>query len=282
MQLIGKVWLHVMSYTSSLQSIKASKFCYCCSCWRIYLLDITMCKCHLLLSALLTSFSIVVGLSTCPTKEFLEDRIEAVETVKTSVRSVFSKVLNDSTIANASLSSEEVYEHIATSIGVSATPSGFAQFQEAVSEITVAKLDACSTTDESKITSGYISELTKRFIMLTDAKNISLARAVYGELLCIQDLLSSSDKSRKKRQGDPSDLLEAFFDSLDGKRMSTIFGIGVFNEIPPTLAFVVDDTGSMGSEISSVQRLIRSFIKTERNEPLYYILTTFNDPGMLS
>ena len=36
-------------------------------------------------------------------------------------------------------------------------------------------------------------KLTKHFIVLTDAKNISLAREVYGELLCIQDLLSSSE-----------------------------------------------------------------------------------------
>ena len=62
--------------------------------------------------------------------------------------------------------------------------------------------------------------------------------------------------------------------------MATIFGVGVFSEVPPTLAFVVDDTGSMGAEISAVQKLIRSFIKTERSEPLAYILTTFNDPGM--
>ena len=235
---------------------------------------------NLLPLGLVIGFSIVAGLPTCPTDSFIEERVEAVEAVQTSVRNVFSKVLNDSTIANDSLSSEEVYEHITTKVGVSATPTGFVQFQEAVSEVIVAKLDACSKIDESKITTDYISELTKRFITLTDAKNVSLAREVYGKLLCIQDLLSPSDKSRKRRQSDPSDLLGTFFDSLDGKRMATIFGIGIFNEDPPTLAFVVDDTGSMGSEISSVRRLIRSFIKTERSEPLAYILTTFNDPGM--
>ena len=235
---------------------------------------------NLLLLALVMGLSIVAGLPTCPTDRFIEERVEAVEAVQISVRNVFSKVLNDSTIANDSLSSEEVYEHIATNVGLSATPSGFAKFQEAVSEVIVAKLDACSKIDKSEITTDYISDLTKRFITLTDAKNISLAREVYGELLCIQDLLSPSDKSRKRRQSDPSHLLDAFFDSLDGTRMATIFGIGLFNEVPPTLAFVVDDTGSMGSEISSVQILIRSFIKTERSEPLAYILTTFNDPGM--
>ena len=72
--------------------------------------------------------------------------------------------------------------------------------------------------------------------------------------------------------------LEAFFDSLDGDRVVIIFGIPLFSAAPPTLAFVVDDTGSMSAEISSVQRLIHSFIKTERSEPLAYILTIFNDP----
>ncbi|XP_065907794.1 cell adhesion molecule DSCAM-like isoform X2 [Dysidea avara] len=36
----------------------------------------------------------------------------------------------------------------------------------------------------------------------------------------------------------------------------------------------------MGDEISSVQRLIRSFIRTERTNALAYILTTFNDPDV--
>ena len=250
----------------------------------MFTMDCLRCECNynlLILLVLATGCSIVGSLSTCPAHKFVEERVKEVEAVQASVRSVFSKVLNDSNIANDSLSSEKVYEHIATSVKISATPNGLVQFQEAISEVIAAKLDACSTTNKSKITTDYISKLTKRFIVLTDAKNISLARGAYGELLCIQDLLSSSDKDRKKRRSDPSELLENFFDSLDGERMATIFGIGVFNELelPPTLAFVVDDTGSMGEEIRSVQKLIRSFIKTERSEPLAYILTTFNDPG---
>ena len=236
--------------------------------------------CHLLLLALVTGYNIVEGLSTCPINKVIEERAEAAEAVQASVRSVFSKVLNDSTVANDSLSDMEVYEHIAATVGVPATPSGFARFQEAISEVTVAKIDACSTIDKSEISRDYILMLTKRFIVLTNAKNISLAREVYGKLLCIQDLLSLSSTERKRRQEDPSELLSNFFDSLKGERMATIFGFGVFSEVPPTLAFVVDDTGSMGGEISSVQRLIHSFIKTERSEPLAYILTTFNDPGM--
>ena len=47
---------------------------------------------------------------------------------------------------------------------------------------------------------------------------------------------------------------------------------------PPTLAFVVDNTGSMWDEIDAVKDIILSFTKTERNRPIAYILITFNDP----
>ena len=225
---------------------------------------------------------IVTGLSSCPSEKSVEKRMEAVKTVQGAVRSVFSRVLNSSAITNSSLTNMEVYEHIAISIGVTSTPSGFVQFQEAISEIAAATFDACSAPEESRVGPDDIPELTKSFIRLTDAGNISEAREVYGQLLCLRDLLSTGDADSRKRQGDPLKELEVFLDSLNGSRVATIFGVGdIFNLLPPTLAFVVDDTGSMSTEISSVQRLIRSFIKTERSDPLAYILTTFNDPGML-
>jgi len=55
-------------------------------------------------------------------------------------------------------------------IGVDITTSGFVQFQEAITEITVTKIDACSAIDKPKITTDYISKLTKDFVALTDAK----------------------------------------------------------------------------------------------------------------
>ena len=218
---------------------------------------------------------IVAGLSTCPSEEVVEERMEAIATVQKTVRDVFSRVLNDSAIANNSLTNMEVYESITTSIGVTATPSGFVQFQEAISEIAAATFDACSAPDESRVGPDDIPELTARFISLTNTGSISEARRVYGKLLCLRSPLSAGE-SRKR----PLAELEAFFNSLDGNRLATMFGVGdIFNPAPPTLAFVVDDTGSMSDEISSVQRLIRSFIATERSDPLAYILTTFNDPS---
>ena len=40
--------------------------------------------------------------------------------------------------------------------------------------------------------------------------------------------------------------------------------------LPPTLAFVIDDTGSMADEISALQQLIFSFLSVERANPIGY------------
>ena len=225
----------------------------------------------------------VVALEECPIiieEEYVEPRTEATETTRESVRDVFSRVLKEPSLSDDDLTDMEVYEEITASLKVPSSPTGFRQFEEAVSEIASATFRACAAPEKSKVSPEDISDLTKRFFTLTDGGKINEAREVYGKLLCLRNLLSSTDDGKKtKRQESPLDELEAFFDSLDGDRVATIFGIALFSPVPPTLAFVVDDTGSMSAEISSVQRLIRSFIKTERSEPLAYILTTFNDPS---
>ena len=70
-----------------------------------------------------------------------------------------------------------------------------------------------------------------------------------------------------------------FFSSLSLTQFGIFFGLArrVY-----TVAFVVDDTGSMGEEISHVQRLISDFVQSGAASPSHYILTSFNDPGKLS
>lgn len=215
------------------------------------------------------------GSSFCPNK-YVEDWMETTKVVETSVRRVFSRVLNDSTIVNDSLSNEEVYKLIAAILGVPITSDGFSHFQEAIIEITVAKLSACSGSERDRVGVDDISKLVANFSALVGAKNMSQAYKIYGKMLCMQEILSDG---KRKRQVDP---FETFYDSVNGNQLATIFGITNIIDLrsKPTLAFAVDDTGSMSEEIKSVQNLIHSFVKTERSEPHAYILTTFNDPGM--
>ena len=71
-----------------------------------------------------------------------------------------------------------------------------------------------------------------------------------------------------------------WFNELSVPYFSILFN---FHELEITelsaLAFVVDDTGSMGDEINAVKDLITAIVKAERDNPVFYILGTFNDPG---
>ena len=241
---------------------------------------------------ILVLLGITAGSSVCPSEEVIIERMEATETVKESIQIIFSSVLYNSsgTETNSSLTDMEVYERIATSLNATVTPEGFVKFEEAISEIAASTYAACSTPEESRVQADDIPELAARFFNLTSAGNISKAREVYGQLLCLQQLLTTENNTsvRERRQeGFKTDLelLNEFFDMLEGHPdiVEAIFGLSdtndPFSNIFPTLAFVVDDTGSMSGEIASVKHLIFSFIKVERSNPIAYILTTFNDPG---
>ena len=70
--------------------------------------------------------------------------------------------------------------------------------------------------------------------------------------------------------------VDEFFASLTLTRIGICFGLA---QQVYTVAFVVDDTGSMGEEIAHVQRLITDFVRSGAASPSHYILTSFNDPS---
>ena len=241
---------------------------------------------------LFTMIGLTVGSTYYCPDEFVEDWVETAGRVQASLRNIFSKTLNNPSIANDSLSYRETYEIIAINLKVPVTLEGFDNFQEAINEITAATLAARSDYQRERVQVNDISGLVKNLTAFVDAKNMGLVHKIYGKLLYLQKLISDSDAAKIKRRTEVDhkslpftnfhfSLLEEFFDSLDGHQLGTIFGIpNVSNpNTKPTLAFAVDDTGSMFEEINSVKKLIYSFIKTERSEPHAYILTTFNDPG---
>ena len=241
---------------------------------------------------ILVLLKVGAGLSVCPSEEVITERMEATATVRESISIIFSSVLNSSsTETNGSLTDMEVYERIADSVNATVTPEGLVRFEEAISEIAAATYAACSAPEEPTVHVDDIPELTESFFNFASAGNISQAREVYGQLLCLQQLLTAENVSRKRREMDSEfktdlQLINEFFDLLSGHPdiVSSLFRliIDLFDRfrVPATLAFVVDDTGSMAGEIASVKQLIFSFISVERTNTIGYILTTFNDPGM--
>ena len=193
---------------------------------------------------ILVIVGIVSGISVCPSEEVLNERMEATVTVRESVIEVFSSVLNVSS-RNNSLTSMEVYEQIATSVNATVTQSGLVRFEEAISEIAAFTYAACSASEESRVQANDTSVLIEMFFTFTNSGNITLAREVYGKLLCLQSLLETEGQTRTKRQNHQTEL-DAFFDMLEGHPdiVAPIFGLteDQFFGILPTLAFVVDDT----------------------------------------
>ena len=64
-------------------------------------------------------------------------------------------------------------------------------------------------------------------------------------------------------------------------------GVSVFNDLlamqgQVTLMFAIDDTGSMRNEIAAARKIATSIVNEQRVEPVDYILSPFNDPGMHS
>ena len=133
----------------------------------------------------------------------------------------------------------------------------------------------CETFDISTISADDIRILISAFKSKLSDKKLRETRKIYGILLCINSKQSSKRSAYTE--------LHAFFDSLDGGDVleELIFSYGEEEEEDATysLAFVVDDTGSMGDEIGAVKSLIliNGFIRTENVEPIIYILSTFND-----
>ena len=47
-----------------------------------------------------------------------------------------------------------------------------------------------------------------------------------------------------------------------------------------TLMFAIDTTGSMGGEINAAKAIATSIVNRDREFPVDYILSPFNDPGL--
>ena len=216
--------------------------------------------------------------------DYNTDRTLAGNEVRESIVYVISNVFG----ANIDSSSDrELYEAVSNELGINTTAQGFVQYQEAVNEIIAASVSECSKPAGERIGLQSVTMLAMNFSQLLEEGSLTEAREIYGKLLCLNSTREDQSNVRRKRQ---DDALEDFFNSLNGEQLEVIFGFVRPNTdeeqsngaaVRPTLAFVVDNTASMGEEIESVRRLIKSFLRTERSIPLFYIYTTFNDPGKL-
>ena len=225
--------------------------------------------------------------------------------IKSIAPSVFSRISPGlmETGSNATSSLKVVYDKLAENFGRKPSIVGYNGFIGAVSEISVAKAEACRGA--SVPTSRDVARLVEDFKTAFGVRNkdISNIRSIFGKLLCIDE--GGPPATRKRRQEiefeDPCFELSRdececpeggiesgtffcaceFFECLDpGDHLKPIFGFAVFNaEGDQCLAFVIDTTGSMGSEITTARQIIEEFLLKEEELAFFgcYILMPFND-----
>ena len=120
-----------------------------------------------------------------------------------------------------------------------------------------------------------MQSLIRQFTGLSSTSRVHELRAVFAKLLCIRE-----QNSRVGKRSISS--LEEFFRRLSSKDFGDIFGFTKTNggdRPTASLGFAVDTTGSMGDEIQNVRGIIRTFVRSEKQEPFRYVLAEFNDYG---
>ena len=194
------------------------------------------------------------------------------------MRSTIKNVLD---IAENVTTDEDAFTKITATLKVKNTTENLVQFQNAINEISEATYEACHGSNSSLVLPEDTPVLIKQFKNAVNDSKSTEARRIFGRLLCLRQKFQAINTSIVKRQADDIEaVLNDWFEELSVEDFPILFFDEVDEDAIPTLAFVVDDTGSMGGEISAVKDLIKAIIKAEKYSPYFYILGTFNDPGM--
>ena len=170
--------------------------------------------------------------------------------------------------ASTSTSAKDLYKELLTVVGLPDTPERERSFNKAFAEINQYSVAYCTvTTDDELAKINVILLGTQLQRELEDGADISVIRKLYGQILCLQAKLM-----------DATETIKAFLGhAITPENQAKIFCL---EGAPLSLAFVVDDTGSMANEIAAVQSIINLFVSSTDVAISDYILTTFNDPSM--
>jgi len=215
---------------------------------------------------------------SCPAnfKVIAKQKASSNKVVRKEVRSTIKRVLD---VAENVTTDKEAFTKIATSIKVKNTTENFVQFQNAINEISEVTYEACYGSNDNLVLPEETPILIEKFESAVHNNKSTEARHAFGRLLCLREKFQINNTLITKRQIDFEMILDMWFDKLSVTDFPTLFFDDVNGTESITLAFVVDDTGSMRNEINAVKELIKAIIKAEKYSPSFYILGTFNDPG---
>lgn len=167
---------------------------------------------------------------------------------------------------------EDAYKAVLAVVDKEDNLENAAEFYEALGEITKAVYRSCF--GEMPIALDSFSSVKKQFGQALRGRQINQLREVYGLLLCLKHLSETDNRKRKKRL--TASEIQTFFGEITADDFEMIF---FHFGRPYSVAFIIDDTGSMADDIQAAKCLVRGFLNALRGEPAKYILGTFNDPS---
>ncbi|XP_031557718.1 von Willebrand factor A domain-containing protein 7-like [Actinia tenebrosa] len=120
---------------------------------------------------------------------------------------------------------------------------------------------------------AHLSNLTKNIKVALKQRSYLFAREALGQALCKS--ISSSRPGISKRSGsDGARYLARLKKEIGPDKFSKLLGV----EDSKTLAFAIDDTGSMRNDIYAVKEIAKAIVRTAGKTAENYILSVFNDP----
>ena len=142
-------------------------------------------------------------------------------------------------------------------------------FTLAMGEIKVEYLKACFSARPKPSLSSLSSDLAAARAATDRKLKEYLLRSVFAKATCF------GKKVAKIQQKTAAE----FFKTITTDEAKNIFGFDFIakGDYFPALAFVIDTTGSMSEEIGTARNVIASIIKSEQQNPYFYVLTPFND-----
>ena len=238
---------------------------------------------------------------TCTISEYLlVDRIN--EEKEKTVETIANLLPFEVTVSDDEDTSVQVYEKLAEIFSQDISPEGHDEFIAATDEINGAYVEECSRADSSN--RDDIADLKAKFNDLTHILNgltpekLTEARSLYGKALCYYEE-DKEDIERVKRLADIYDFSTAFspsvcdcpevvsdpcefFACITIPEVRFIMGFGqVLNsQHDPCIGFALDTTGSMKNETEAAKRVIRTFLRSQADATICYVLVPFNDYGV--
>ena len=175
---------------------------------------------------------------------------------------------------------DSAYRRLLCAAGVTSTPEKSATFYEAVGDISKSMYKACYGSDRIGI--GDFAAIKAKYETAYTKKNITELRKAYGSLVCLMKKVSTRAKRTPTvAPGTPNAAIINFYCTIQNANHVGRLFFEPLTGGKYSVAFVLDDTGSMGPHIEIAKCLVRSFLASGLNGPEKYILGTFNDPGKI-